>query len=295
MNVWQYSRWVYLIGRSIKYKSLEQSERVAFTSFIDEMLKTRPQLKQVINIKKGSNTDWKTQNDYSLGKMIQSIGRNLKSVLLTKEEKVLCDRLFFSTDKRRFLTYNEYQALDGKNVFISPDENLAEAVENCTPYSTIILSNGKWETDLKIVVDGTKITSEGNAEIIGELSINANDVTIENVTIKSKSPVPISINSKDILTKIVFNNANIGNEIVVESKIKDFELKETIVSGGISFKDSSEKISILGSTISGDIVFDGTSNGINISENNINSENGIVLNGLSEDNIVIEGNKFNLE
>ena len=86
MNVWQYSRWVYLIGRSIKYKNLEPSEREAFITFVDEMLKTRPHMKSQINIKKGLNKDWKIQNDYSLGKMIQTIGRNLKNLTLTVDK-----------------------------------------------------------------------------------------------------------------------------------------------------------------------------------------------------------------
>ena len=89
MNVWQYSRWVYLIGRSIKNKSLEPSEREAFIVFIDGILKYRPYLMSQLNIKKGNNEQgWKNQNDYSLGKMLQVIGRNLKQLTLNIEEKI---------------------------------------------------------------------------------------------------------------------------------------------------------------------------------------------------------------
>ena len=86
MNVWQYSRWVYLIGRSIKNKSLEPSEREAFIVFIDGILKYRPYLMPKLNIKKGNGyKEWENQNDYSLGKMLQVIGRNLKQLSLTVE------------------------------------------------------------------------------------------------------------------------------------------------------------------------------------------------------------------
>ena len=292
MNVWQYSRWVYLIGRSIKYKNLEPSEREAFITFVDEMLKTRPHMKSQINIKKGLNKDWKIQNDYSLGKMIQTIGRNLKNLTLKEEEKILCDRLFFSTDKRRYMTYNEYQALDGKNVFISPDENLKEAVENCTPYSVIILSDGNWEENIEISVEGTKITSEGNAVITGELKVCANNSTVENVTVKSSNPVLIE--SDDKLIGIMFNKVNAEKGIVVETEVKNFNVKDSSV-GKIEFNNSGENISITGSEINGDIVFNDELNGVEISENTIKSQSGIILNGYINEDVSIEGNKFNVE
>lgn len=292
MNVWQYSRWVYLIGRSIKYKNLEPSEREAFITFVDEMLKTRPHMKSQINIKKGLNKDWKIQNDYSLGKMIQTIGRNLKNLTLKEEEKILCDRLFFSTDKRRYMTYNEYQALDGKNVFISPDESLKEAVENCTPYSVIILSDGNWEENIEVSVEGTKITSEGNAVITGELKVSANNSTVENVTIKSNNPV--SIESDDKLIGIMFNKVNAEKGIVVETEVKNFDIKDSVI-GKIEFNNSGENIFVTGSEINGDVVFNDELNGVEISENIIKSQSGIVLNGYINEDISIEGNKFNVE
>ena len=42
------------------------------------------------------------QNDYSLGKMVQKIGRSLKVQFCTAEEKGLCDALFNATGNRRF-------------------------------------------------------------------------------------------------------------------------------------------------------------------------------------------------
>lgn len=292
MNIWQYSRWVYLIGRSIKYKSLENSEREAFIVFVEEMLKTRPHLKQQVNIKKGSNTDWKTQNDYSLGKIIQVIGRNLKNLHLKDEEKTICDRLFFLTDKRRYMTYNEYQALDGNNVFISPDENLEEAIQNCTPYSVIILSDGNWNCDLEVAVEGTKITSDGNAVITGDLKIVANNTTIENITVKSENPVIIESNNK--LSGIGIIKSNIEAGVVINAETKNIEIKDGVL-GEVVFYENTENVTISGANISGKIIFNNNVENATISQNTINSEKGIIVSGEATGEIIIDGNKFNME
>ena len=297
MNVWQYSRWVYLIGRSIKNKSLEPSEREAFINFIDGILKTRPMILQRLKIKKGNT--YKVlleQNDYSLGKMVQVIGRDLKVFLMKKEEKILCDRFFFSTDKRRFMTYNDYQALDGKNVFVSEDENLAEIVSNCTPYSVIILSDGNYNFNLDISVEGTKIKSEENAIINGNITISTDDIVVENVTIKSETPIVIK--SEDTINLISFNNTNIETCVEIKSEVKDFNLTNSSIYGGdsaITFESIGENINIENCFINGSIEFKDTLINSSISNNTIVAENGIVLNGENDENITINGNKFNVE
>lgn len=107
-NWWQYSRWVYLIGRSYKYRYFTDEEQTAMLEFISEIAKTRPYIIDRLNLKKGVNGEWTLQNGYSVGRAIQLIGRQLKVQILSEEEKALCDKLFENTDKRRFQTYNDY-------------------------------------------------------------------------------------------------------------------------------------------------------------------------------------------
>ena len=107
-NWWQYSRWVYLLGRSNKYRYFTEAEKIALLDFIAKIAKTRPYIIDRLNLKKGANGEWTVQNEYSIGRAIQLIGRQLKVQILTEEEKELCDILFEKTDKRRFQAYNDY-------------------------------------------------------------------------------------------------------------------------------------------------------------------------------------------
>lgn len=107
-NWWQYSRWVYLLGRSNKYRYFTEKEKVALLDFIADIAKTRPYIIDRLNLKKGINGEWTVQNEYSIGRAIQLIGRQLKVQILSEEEKELCDTLFEKTDKRRFQSYNDY-------------------------------------------------------------------------------------------------------------------------------------------------------------------------------------------
>lgn len=125
VNCWQYSRDVYLIGRSLKMRGFTEAERAAVIEFITAMAGTRPAYIPYINIKadnppanefkddESSSSDseegaqaerelvWdllEKQNDYSLAKMVQKIGRSLKVQFCTAEEKEICDALFEATD-----------------------------------------------------------------------------------------------------------------------------------------------------------------------------------------------------
>ena len=121
VNCWQYSRDVYLIGRSLKMRRFTDAEREAVITFIIAMAGTRPAYVPYINLKAdnppanefatSSGEDAKAsrelvwdrlekQNDYSLAKMVQKIGRSLKVQFCTAEEKALCDALFEATDAR---------------------------------------------------------------------------------------------------------------------------------------------------------------------------------------------------
>ena len=54
VNCWQYSRDVYLLGRSWKYRYLTEDERAAIIEFISAMAETRPGYVDYINIKAGN-------------------------------------------------------------------------------------------------------------------------------------------------------------------------------------------------------------------------------------------------
>ena len=124
VNCWQYSREVYLVGRSYKFRGFTAEERTAVIEFIVAMAGTRPAYVPYINLKAGNPPAnefagegderalaWdrlEKQNDESLAKMVQKIGRSLKIQFCTAEEKELCDALFEATDARRFKTLNNY-------------------------------------------------------------------------------------------------------------------------------------------------------------------------------------------
>ena len=93
-NWWQYSRWTYQIGRSVKAKAFTAEERAAIITFIEGFVATRKALVARLNLKKGDNAEISKQNDYALGKMVQLIGRQIKVLPPTEEEKTLCDTMF---------------------------------------------------------------------------------------------------------------------------------------------------------------------------------------------------------
>lgn len=148
VNCWQYSREVYLVGRSVKFRHFTEKERTAIIDFIVAMAGSRLAYVPYINIKAGNPPaneyaeegstsgsgsasasassiseaervlNWERlerQNDESLGKMVQKIGRSLKIQFCTEEEKELCDALFEATDKRRFQAYNGYVTDEASN------------------------------------------------------------------------------------------------------------------------------------------------------------------------------------
>ena len=114
INVWQYSRWTYLIGRSVKFRPFTESERAAVITFIIAMNELRPGIAGIVRGKRDNaldySEDFKYQNDYSLGKMLQRLGRNMKQCFPVEGEKELCDALFAETDERRYQTINKYVA-----------------------------------------------------------------------------------------------------------------------------------------------------------------------------------------
>lgn len=118
INCWQYSRDVYVIGRSVKFKPFSETARVAVIEFISAMLVSRPAIADRCNIKV-SNPVYETgatnfepnltkQNDYTLGKIVQIIGKSMKVQFATDAEKTLCDALIATLEPRKSLGYNGY-------------------------------------------------------------------------------------------------------------------------------------------------------------------------------------------
>lgn len=134
INVWQYSRWVYLLGRSVKFRYFTAKEREAIVTFLNAMLELRPGCFARFNIKRGNAYDFSDtftyQNDYTLGKMLQVIGKDMKVKFPVEGEKALCDTLFAATDKRRFQAYNGY--VTDEEASTSTSTSTSEEVSNST-------------------------------------------------------------------------------------------------------------------------------------------------------------------
>lgn len=152
VNCWQYSRDVYLIGRSLKMRRFTDAEREAVITFIIAMAGTRPAYVPYINLKadnppanefvdaSSSSADETTeetteeatkelvwdrlekQNDYSLAKMVQKIGRSLKIQFCTAEEKELCDALFEATNAQ--LKKDESESSSSEDSSSSEEEEI---------------------------------------------------------------------------------------------------------------------------------------------------------------------------
>lgn len=111
VNCWKYAREVYLVGRSLKFRKFTEAERKAVIDFIVAMAGTRPAYVPYINLKFNNTVAGvisdrlEKQNDYSLGKMVQKIGRSLKIQFCTEAEKALCDALFEATYNRKGQDY----------------------------------------------------------------------------------------------------------------------------------------------------------------------------------------------
>ena len=124
VNCWQYAREVYLVGRSVKFRTFTEKERTAVIEFITKMAGTRPAYVPYVNLKadnppvgeftgegegrKLELTKLALQNDYALGKMVQKLGRSLKIQFCSEQEKAFCDALFEATDGRRNQEYTGY-------------------------------------------------------------------------------------------------------------------------------------------------------------------------------------------
>ncbi len=190
---WQYSRWVYLIGRTAVAKEFTSSERLSAIKFVEGVLKSRAALRTRINLKKGDVAEIGKQNSYALGKMLKLIGRQLKVVPPTAEEKYLCDILFLETDPRRY-----QQTARRKSVEVNvglPDAFVALFRKESV--SEILLPLGDTDPVVTAVSDADGVARFDAPD--GEYTLKAtkegySDVVIETVSVDAESDEEIVLN-----------------------------------------------------------------------------------------------------
>lgn len=99
-NWWQYSRWVYIVGRTLRFNYGSDGELVAVRTFLSSLAATRPWIIPIIQRKGQNGKTLATESAYNLAKMLQAAGRDLKKYPVTIPEKNLCDALILATGDR---------------------------------------------------------------------------------------------------------------------------------------------------------------------------------------------------
>jgi hypothetical protein len=166
VNCWKYAREVYLVGRSLKFRSFTDKERKAVIDFIVAMAGTRPAYVPYINLKFGNTVSGEIaerlakQNDLSLAKMVQKIGRSLKIQFCTEDEKALCDALFAATDNRRGQGYNDYVTDEEVEESSTTEENSSENEEATESSETTNETGEETSSENEEVTEGTTESSE---------------------------------------------------------------------------------------------------------------------------------------
>jgi len=113
---WQYSQWVYNIYRSMLQNAPSASEESAVETFINNIWNveiesgTRPWLNTYMNMRSVSpSIDYIGDPDvepYQVDiKVLGEIGRDLKKIPMTDQEKSWCDTLFAATGNRKYRIY----------------------------------------------------------------------------------------------------------------------------------------------------------------------------------------------
>lgn len=98
---WEYARFVYVVGRSLRINPATGAEKTSVQSFVTSMVAKRPWL--VAEIEENAAAEGFLNNDYYYGKAVIIIGRNLRVIpLRDSEEKALCDALFVATGDRMY-------------------------------------------------------------------------------------------------------------------------------------------------------------------------------------------------
>ena len=109
VNVWQYARWTYIVGRSLRINPASSNERSAVQTFIGQIKATRPWLLYRLQNKAeqlvaGGDRIVAAQPDYAEAKMVMVIGRDLKKIPMTITEKGYVETLLTATGTRKLGT-----------------------------------------------------------------------------------------------------------------------------------------------------------------------------------------------
>lgn len=110
---WQYSKWIFSIGRSLLINPPSTAERSAVTTFVRTFWNaasstgTRPWLATEFNFDAVWQPD-QYRGDVNMEpdqvdcKMVQEIGRDLKKIPMTDAEKIVCDTFMTATGDRKY-------------------------------------------------------------------------------------------------------------------------------------------------------------------------------------------------
>ena len=104
VNSFQYSRWVYIIARTLRLNYGTDNEKNAVKDFITSVLPNRPWLQTKINSKSNNNLgyDINKETDNSLAEMLMVVARDLKKTPMNDNEKLKADSLISKTNHRRY-------------------------------------------------------------------------------------------------------------------------------------------------------------------------------------------------
>ena len=269
INVWEYSRYLYLLGRTVKFKSFSEFERNAIIQFIINDYDYRKQVYYRVNLKKGNGLCeyLNCQNDFSLGKILQVLGRTIKQQPVFEGEKVLFEELFSKTDPRRFQKYNGFNETEledvkvkyvgvlseseKKDLNLTDDdvfENISDAISQLEENTEIFIKAGDYDSNITINKKGIKIIGVGEVNLNGKIELSGDDVSgfeLKNVTVNVSDdreienlPVEGAIDFKTIANDIVLDSVN----VIVDGAIC-----------GVCFAKTSENIIIKNSNITGGI------------------------------------------
>lgn len=102
-NVWQWSRWTYIVGRSLRINPPSVSERAAVRVFLKAEVAVRSWLVSRLQTKSTTgNLDIDNESDYALAKMVMLVGRDLKKIPASTTEMGNCSTMFSAMPTRPF-------------------------------------------------------------------------------------------------------------------------------------------------------------------------------------------------
>jgi len=110
---WEYARWVYAVGRSLRYNPATGAELTAANTFKTNMLTSRTWLQEPLT--RNSQNNGTLNNVELIGEQISIIGRDLMKIPVQDAcEKGYCDTLFTATGNRK---YGNMSNMVAANVF----------------------------------------------------------------------------------------------------------------------------------------------------------------------------------